>query len=273
MKSAAQTFVNDAHGHSLPVRDVLLRHPRRLPRARRPTCRSPRSPQGTSPVLDLHQRVACQSEAAPPTAPTGTRVCSKYAQSTASFNVVLMLTDGNPTVLESKWDRRARHGVPPSAQVVRGAGVEEAVASANAVKQEGAHVISIGIGSNLPVDNLARDLGTWWTRSSPTSTNSRPSSNSLRDCRVSRQRHDRQGGAAARHAGVQPRGWLDVQYDVRGRDPDEWHHRGRHGRDQLQGGLLDLVGAEDGSASTRSCSRGGTSSNRAQATRNARRKL
>ena len=80
----------------------------------------------------------------------------QVAQSTSSFDVVLMLTDGNPTV----WapDGRRATGSASIGQVVPST-IEEAVASTNAVKQEGAHIISIGIGSNLPVDNLTAISG------------------------------------------------------------------------------------------------------------------
>ena len=63
-----------------------------------------------------------------------------------------MLTDGNPTV----WaNGTMASGSSFTGQVVR-AGIEEAVASANAIKAEGAQIFAIGIGppGELPEDNL-----------------------------------------------------------------------------------------------------------------------
>ena len=81
----------------------------------------------------------------------------QVAQSTSHYDVTLMLTDGNPTV----WGPTGVHApdVTGGAAVVA-AGIEEAVASANALKKKGTQIFAVGIGpTNLPVDNLTAISG------------------------------------------------------------------------------------------------------------------
>ena len=156
MKNAARGFRHRPHRHAVADRDVLVRHGRaRRGRSGQPAADAGRDRQRPG---DERTSTACPPiPAAGATAPTGTAGLFQVAQSTSHYDVTLMLTDGNPTVWGPTGVMRP---TSPAAAAVVAAGIEEAVASANAVKNKGTQISAVGIGpTNLPVDNLTAISG------------------------------------------------------------------------------------------------------------------
>jgi uncharacterized repeat protein (TIGR01451 family) len=155
MKNAARTFVNDLTG--TPSQIAMFSFGTVAPGAGAPAnLPLTQVATGNGPVMNYINGLPAN----PSTGSNRTNWDAglfQVAQSASSYDIALMLTDGNPTVWGPTGVRAP--DVPGGAAVVA-AGIEEAVASANAVKNEGTQILAIGIGpTNLPVDNLTAISG------------------------------------------------------------------------------------------------------------------